>query len=147
MHQSKLNKIIRIFCLKIILVIPFSLQFINAQNPQIAIGIPYIKNYGHKIYGQHEQNWAVAQNNRGIMYFGNSHGLLEYDSQNWRFIKTQSPNIVRSLFADDQNRIYVGGYNYFGYVDKDSSNNLAYFSLSDNIKPELKPFGNVWNTY
>ena len=147
MSHSKLSKIIQLFFLDIILLPLFFFQLTIAQTPQIEIGIPYIKNYGHKVYGQHEQNWAIAQNNRGIMYFGNSHGLLEYDGQKWRFIKTQSPGIVRSLVIDNNNRIYVGGYNYFGYIDKDSTDNLAYFSLSDQIKSEYKSFGNVWNAY
>ena len=111
------------------------------------VGVPFINNYSHKVYGQHEQNWAIAQNNQGIMYFGNSHGLLEYDGTNWKIIQTPSPYIVRSLTITAQNKIFLGGFNYFGYLAKDSTENLYFNSLSDNLDPHYKSFGNVWNTY
>ena len=111
------------------------------------LGIPFIKNYSHKVYGQHEQNWAIAQDNRGIMYFGNSHGLLEYDGTNWKMIQTPSPYIVRSLTINTQNKIFLGGFNYFGYLEKDSTENLSYNSISDKLDSQYKSFGNVWNTY
>ena len=30
------------------------------------------------------QNWAIAQDERGVMYFGNNSGLLEFDGSAWR---------------------------------------------------------------
>jgi signal transduction histidine kinase/DNA-binding response OmpR family regulator/ligand-binding sensor domain-containing protein len=108
-------------------------------------GIPLIQNYGPKEYKQHEQNWTIIQDNRGIMYFGNSHGLLEYDGISWRFIKTTNPDIVRSLAVDDSNNIFIGGYNYFGRIITDSLKQFEYKSLSDQLGAKHKKFNNVWN--
>ena len=108
-------------------------------------GIPFIQNYSPKEYKQHEQNWSIVQDHRGIMYFGNSHGLLEYDGVSWRFIKTINPDIVRSLAVDDSNTIYVGGYNYFGMLELDSQKNLVFKSLSERLDARYKKFNNVWN--
>jgi hypothetical protein len=52
-------------------------------------GIPFIQNYAPKDYHADSQNWAIVQDRRGIMYFGNSDGVLEYDGVSWRLIETQ----------------------------------------------------------
>ena len=47
-------------------------------------GRPLIRRYTPREYGAGEQNWAVAQDDRGVVYFGNNLGLLEYDGASWR---------------------------------------------------------------
>lgn len=108
-------------------------------------GIPFVRSYTSKEYNQHEQNWAAVQDSNGLMYFGNTHGLLEYDGSAWDFYRTPGPNIVRSLAVTDSNRLYVGGYNYFGHMSRDSSGCFVFQSLSDLLKPGAATFGNVWN--
>jgi len=126
-----------------ILVILQTTAFAESNTP----GIPHIQNYDHKLYGQHEQNWSIAQDNHGIMYFGNSHGLLEYDGSSWKFIPTTNPYIVRSLALTPENKIFLGGFNYFGYLSADSANIQKYVSVSNSLENGEKNFGNVWNTY
>lgn len=41
--------------------------------------IPAITNYTVKDYEGGHQNWACAQGDDGVMYFGNNNGLLVYD--------------------------------------------------------------------
>ena len=45
------------------------------------VGAPIISNFDAKVYKAHSQNWAAIQDKRGLMYFGNSQGILEYDGQ------------------------------------------------------------------
>ena len=72
-------------------------------------GIPFIRNYGPKEYKANSQNWTIVQDNRGIMYFGNSAGILEYDGVNWRLIKTKDDAVVRMLAKDkkDQRKLVL----------------------------------------
>ena len=42
-------------------------------------GRPFIRNYEAREYQAHSQNWSILQDQRGVMYFGNSIGVLEYD--------------------------------------------------------------------
>jgi len=56
-------------------------------------GRPFITNYAPKLYDGNPQNWCIAQDLRGVMYFGNSDGILEYDGINWRLIKTPKNNV------------------------------------------------------
>ena len=61
---------------------------------QSQIGIPFIQNYSPKVYKQDPQNWSIGQDKRGIMYFGNSNGLLEYDGINWRLLTVRNNSSV-----------------------------------------------------
>lgn len=112
-----------------------------------AIGIPFIKNYSPKQYKANTQNWAIIQDDRGIMYFGNSTGVLEYDGVNWRKIKTNNDAVVRSLAKDSNGIIYVGTYNDFGYLKPDSLGILKYQSLKEKIPKDFEEFPDIWNIH
>ena len=74
-------------------------------------GVPYIQNYGEKDYNANPQNWSVVQNKRGVMFFGNTAGILEYDGVHWRLM---NPAIVRSLAVDSSGVVYVGSLSDLG---------------------------------
>ena len=38
---------------------------------------PIVRSYSVSDYNAGIQNWAIAQDERGVMYFGNNSGLLE----------------------------------------------------------------------
>src|SRR6266446_5427276 len=67
-------------------------------------GLPFITNYFAKDYQASPQNWSIIEDDKGIMYFGNSYGLLEYDGVKWRLISSGN-SIVRSLSKDKRGRI------------------------------------------
>ena len=77
-----------------------------AQN---TIGIPNIVNYSKQLYTAGSQNWNIAQDSNGIMYFANNDGLLSFDGTFWRKYELPNRTIVRSVAIDNENRIYVGG--------------------------------------
>ncbi len=106
---------------------------------------PFIENFTPKNYGlsNHVQNWAVAQANDGIVYFGNSTKVLAFDGQNWDDIKVTPNGFVLSLVKADNNRIYLGSINEFGYIDIDNNGEKKYFSLSDKLKNEDASFGEI----
>ena len=45
---------------------------------------PYVENFTQKHYGDscHAQNWTVAQDKNGLVYFGNEKRVLIYDGEN-----------------------------------------------------------------
>jgi hypothetical protein len=59
-------------------------------------GFP-IRNYSQKEYNAFMQNWYCVQDKRGVLYFGNSSNVLEYDGKNWRKIPIVKGVAVRSL--------------------------------------------------
>src|SRR3954468_4847267 len=100
-------------------VLVFSPLFLSAQ-PNPEAGLPFITNYYAKDYKASPQNWTIIEDERGVMYFGNSNGLLEYDGVKWRLITSGVNSIVRCFGKDKDGRIYYGGYGNFGYLAPDS---------------------------
>ncbi|MHA6248884.1 ligand-binding sensor domain-containing protein [Pontibacter sp. CAU 1760] len=110
-------------------------------------GIPYITTYSQKGYKASPQNWAVVQDHRGLMYFGNNFGVLEFDGNHWRTISLDNRTIVRSLAVDRKGRVYVGGQDDFGYLQPDVSGLMRYRSLKDKLAKKYQSFDDVWKIY
>lgn len=99
-------------------------------------GIPYITNYVPNVYPNNRQVWSVAQDNRGVLYFATSEGIIEFDGNQWRGISACDD--VSSLAADENGTIYVGGYNDFGYLTPDTLGQLKYRSLRHLIPENIE---------
>ena len=122
------------------------LFFISAQAQINKNGVPLIQNYKAEDYDAHDQNWAITQDNRGYMYFGNTHGVLEYNGKSWRKIEVSNNSMVRSLAVDTSNTIFVGAVDEFGYLAPNEIGLLEYKSLSEKLNINQK-IGDVWKTY
>ncbi len=109
-------------------------------------GTPFIRNYSPTEYGAHNQNWGIVQDPRGVMYFGNSHGLLEYDGVSWHLIPIPNAKIARSLAINADGRIFVGGYSEIGYLAPDSTRQLKFVSLLPQLEERHRDFTDVWQT-
>ncbi len=109
------------------------------------LGKPFIKNYPPQIYQADIQNWAVVQDKRGILYFANDKGILEYDGKNWHLISTANNSAVRSLSIDEQGIIYVGASQDFGYLVPNAEGQMQYVSLSQDLGSEKQAFADVWS--
>ncbi len=112
------------------------------------LGRPFLRSYSHiDDYSAHAQNWAVVQDRRGVMYFGNTLGVLEYDGVDWRLVPIPNGSIVRSLALDPGGRIWVGAVGELGYLAPGPTGELAYVSLLGQLPPEERDFRDVWFTY
>jgi len=129
-----------------ILVFLFSL-LLQKSVAKAEYGTPFIRNYTPKEYGFGSQNWAIAQDNRRVMYFGNSDGVLEFDGNQWRIIKTANNSFVRSLATDSNGTVYIGASGEFGYLYPDSTGLQSYISLLEKLPEEKRKFSNVWNVF
>lgn len=94
------------------------------------IGLPEINNYKRTDYKGGTQNWDIDQDKDGNLYFANNSGLFQFDGSSW--IKYTLPNqsVIRTIEIHDSGKIFVGGYNEFGYFKSNSKGKLVYFSLS-----------------
>jgi len=98
-------------------------------------GLPNITNYKKTEYRGGTQNWDIDQDSNGNIYFANKNGLLQFDGMAWRIYRIPNSMDVRSVKVDNgSGRIYVGGYNEFGYFESNANGKLVYVSLSDLIK-------------
>jgi signal transduction histidine kinase/CheY-like chemotaxis protein len=95
-------------------------------------------------YKAANQVWSVIEDKRGIMYFGNNKGILEYDGVNWRTIRVRNNTTVRPLAVDNDGRIYAGAVKEFGFLEPNENGTLMYHSLSQYLPEKYPDFSDVW---
>ena len=110
------------------------------------VGRPFVRTYLPRDYGAQDQNWAIEQDDRGVIYVGNNVGVLEYDGASWRLIRMPNKTTVRSLAKDASGRIYVGAVGEIGFLDPDATGGMRFVSLLDQVPPENRAFADVWRT-
>ncbi|SEK36840.1 triple tyrosine motif-containing protein [Parapedobacter koreensis] len=112
---------------------------------QHRVAIPQIINYNNNQYKGGLQNWDIAQDSHGIMYFGNNEGLLTFNGRYWNNYPLPNATVVRSIAIDKNDRVYVGGQDEVGYFEADSTGSLQYHSLIDLIPNQERQFADVWD--
>jgi class 3 adenylate cyclase len=107
-------------------------------------GSYFYQRYLNDQYGASPQNWAVAQDRRGIMYFANTDAVLEFDGQTWRPIRLPDSAFVSTVAADRAGTVYVGGQGVFGLLKPDASGTMQFVSLLDKVPAADRKFTDVW---
>ena len=115
----------------------------GAWNPES--GGPVIRAFTPRNYNASPQNWASVQDQRGVMYFGNTEGVLEYDGVSWRKIPVTNESAVRSLAVSANGTVYVGAQGEFGYLKADAGGALRYKSLVERVPADARKFADVWS--
>lgn len=135
------NFIIRLLVLSLF----FAPRFVSAQIKKI--GVPFITNYSPKTYKAASENWDVIQDSKGMMFFANHFGIMQFDGVRWCIV-TQPDNksMVRSLAIDKRDRIYVGAQGDFGYVIHLPNGQYKYTSLVKLLPASARNFGDVLHT-
>jgi len=131
----------------IIIVVLLLGHFASLTAQVKSIGLPKIINYKKADYNGGAQNWEIGQDKNGNLYFANTSGLIQFNGTSWS--KNVIPNTtVRSLKVANDGRIYVGGYNEFGFFDVSSNGKLVYHSLSKLVNPNSKKIIDfVWKVH
>lgn len=143
-------KIISFNCqIKTLLKLFLVLTIVSAGCFDISAGVPLIQNFDRKTFGSGAQNWAVACDSLGRLYFGNRRGLLTYNSNTWDLKMLPNFSTVRSVLIDpDTGRVYVGGSEEFGYFDTSSPFlPQTYVSLTGTIAAPGTRVTEVWNIH
>lgn len=133
--------IIRILVLSLLLIFPVKAQIKK-------IGVPFITNYNPKTYKAASENWDVLQNSKGMMFFANHFGILQFDGVRWNIV-TQPANksMVRSMAIDKNDKIYVGAQGDFGFTIQLANGQYQYTSLVKLIPESSRNFGDVVRTF
>jgi hypothetical protein len=109
-------------------------------------GNPGITNYTPPDYHAARQNWALTQDQQGIMYFANKSGLLEFDGVRWQLHTLPGDRGVRTVAFDPlSQRIYCGAFEAFGYWERDAFNALKYYSVSDSLHSYTLHNDEIWS--
>lgn len=106
-------------------------------------GRPFVTNFTPKEYSAGAQNWAAIQDERGILYFANQRGVLQYDGIEWNLIPVLDNRTVFKLAVGDSNKIWCGTQNDFGYLSVKPNGEYYYVSSANLIPDSVKPIGKV----
>ncbi|OCX51938.1 transcriptional regulator [Mucilaginibacter sp. PPCGB 2223] len=112
-----------------------------------SIGVPYVRNYSKYIYQSGNQNWSQTKDENGVMYFGNSEGLLSFDGRYWQQYHLPNRLIVRAVASDGHGKIYTGAFGEIGYWSENKTGVLVYHSLSKLIPAKYALNEEVWKIY
>lgn len=104
---------------------------------------PVVQAFSKADYGADSQNWAIGTDSAGILYVGNNRGLLTFDGFGWDLYALPKNKTVRSLLCEG-GRIYVGGFEEFGYFFRGKDGRLAYTSLSASLEGYTMQNDEIW---
>ncbi len=108
---------------------------------------PLLKNYSPFVYNGDNQIWSIVQDKKGVIYFGATDGLIEYNSLNWtKYSITDLKKPVLSAVIDDKSTIYIGSENEFGYMEEKPDGSLKFISFLNEIDSADKHLGAFWST-
>ncbi|MGI9543491.1 MAG: hypothetical protein ACR2MX_09540, partial [Cyclobacteriaceae bacterium] len=109
------------------------------------IGDPHIQNfppasYQSKAYISSPQNWDIIQDARGVMFFANTSGVLEFDGTNWRMVQGSDNKHFIRLAMDEQGKIYASAAGDIGYLSVDSLGKTLFISLLPELDEKYRDF-------
>lgn len=125
------------YYISVFLIYVTNLFGLSAQNFNMSMGLPYIRNYTPEEYAAHEQNFDIVQAQNGVMYFANFAGVLQFDGTSWNKIPTRSGMRVLSLALNQNGTVFVGGLYDFGFLKQNAQGVASFVSLADSIEDKV----------
>ncbi len=108
------------------------------------LGLPPTTHHDTTLHKGHFQNWVAIQDARGVMYFGNTWGVMTFDGSRWSLIPVPNGTIPRALAMGPDGVIYFGASGDLGFLAADSTGKLSAQSLLDKVPKEKRGFNNIW---
>lgn len=98
--------------------------------------------FSYKETGLSLANWQIIQSQDGLIYAGNTDGLLVYDGVTWKHYFSFA---ILSIHESDSGQIFIGAIGDFGYLESSETGNLFYRSLKDKLPQEFELNSAVWS--
>ena len=106
-------------------------------------GFPLITVYPPELHKAGPQTFDITQDSRGVLHFGNLHGLLTYDGAWWELHKLPNEQVPLSLATDAGGRIALGLLNDLGFMARDAKGSYEFHSLLETLPAEQRQVGDV----
>ena len=131
-----------------------ALNTVNSQNIEEALyenteirGTPRLIHYSREDFSGDPQIWAMCQDTNGILYFGNNDGTLIFDGARWTKLTLPNNSSIRSLLYSSDGKVYAGGFNDFGIIEKDDFGQYTYNSYLEKLRTEERNLENIWDIH
>lgn len=112
------------------------------------IGEPSIEHFGPVDIGASPYCHAILPMASGEVWVGNDEGLLRYFGRRWQLIELPGLGAAHSLDRGADGRIYVGGYQHFGYIERSPQGEYGFHGLDERVQPDATgaPLGAIRDT-
>ena len=80
-------------------------------------GLPLVRAYLPEEFRAGSQNFDIAQDGNGVLYFANLKGALAFDGAWWKLTELPNRSAVFALESDSKGRIIAGGVGVLGMID------------------------------
>ena len=111
------------------------------------IGLPFTRYYSSQEYKGGIQNYAITQDQSGMLFVANNYGLLEHDGTSWRRYALPNGAKTRHVQVDQNGLVYVSGQGDFGVFIPDDLGRLIFTSLKNKLPEIDRDLGEVWKVY
>ncbi|WP_375560233.1 SpoIIE family protein phosphatase [Bernardetia sp. OM2101] len=144
-HLVILKKLIVPILFFFIITSYFNIYSLHAQTTLSYHAMPFKRIYSPKEYRAGDINTAIKKNKKGVFYFANAAGVIQFDGKNWRTIVVPNVEFIRTLDIDENGTVFIGTIDQLGKLEADSTGKLEFISLLDLIDKEDRNFGEIWN--
>jgi serine phosphatase RsbU (regulator of sigma subunit) len=125
----------------------FLFMFISSSFWGQISSVNKVNNYTPKEYQAHNQNWQTVQDERGVLFFANGDGILQFDGKTWVTYTTQLKRNALSIAINESGMIFYGGIGEIGYLQPLEKGN--YESVSIDLKSHSEQLSSsfFWNIH
>lgn len=95
--------------------------------------IPPISTISTDAYDGGDKNWDFAEDKAGNIYVANTEAILIYNGMNWQKVYLPNHRTPRCLFLGPDDRIYAGGYETMGYVDRSDPSCPVFIEIGEDL--------------
>lgn len=128
----------------LLLLISFLSPFILFSQ---GIGLPFSRYYSSQEYQGGIQNYAITQDQSGMLFVANNYGILEHDGTSWRRYALPNGAKTRHVQVDHNGLVYVSGQGDFGVFIPDDLGQLIFTSFKNKLPEVDRDLGEVWKVY
>lgn len=113
------------------------LVLLFGAGPAVAMrGMPLLQRYTTAEIPAAPGHLSVVSDEAGVIYVGNSEGVLRFSGGEWELFELPGKSGARSLLRGRDDRIYVGSYDLFGVLHTEPDGSLRFEDLRPRFKLE-----------
>ena len=134
-RSGKMDARLRTFAASLLLVVTAAVGWAPAYGADL-LGSPPISKFIPNI-GTPPSSLDLAQDDSLMIYVANASGVLTFDGELWHLVPLPNGDVVSALRWDHGSRMYVGGHNMFGYLERDANGASQFHDLTPVFRAQL----------
>ena len=136
-----------IFILFFITFLSFSQTKTDYLNENSIGNTPKVIKYTRNDFKADPQFWTMCEAPDKSLIFGNNDGAIVFDGEHWQKVFLPNNSNVRCIVKTNNDKIYVGGFNEVGVLQKNKFGSYFYKSLVNELHLQDKNLENLWQVH